>query len=334
MHRQALAVVAILGWAVAVQGQMKGTVAPAFSDKPEPPPEKFARGLAHHDFLYAGESHDRKLFVVRKGKIAWSWSDTDDKGEISDAVMLSSGNILFTRQFGISEVTPDKTVVWSYNAPEGTEVHTAVPIGKDRVLYIQNGEVAVVRVVNTATNTTEKEFRLKTKLPASTHGQFRHARLTANGTLLVAHMDLDKVVEYDTDGNELWSFPADRPWGVTPLANGNVLITDSKGVREITRRGDTAWSWTPADAPGYTFANLQQAWRLPNGNTVINNWVNEWDADPKDIVGTVQAIEVTPAKRVVWVLNSWTDPENLGPATTFQFLDGTPAEDVHFGDVK
>jgi hypothetical protein len=334
MHRQALAVLAVLGLAGGIQGQIKGKVAPAFPDNPAPPVEKLATGLARHDFLYAGESHDRNLFVVRKGKIAWSWSDSGDKGEISDAVMLSNGNILFTRQFGISEVAPEKVVVWKYDAPQGTEVHTAVPIGKDRVLYIQNGDFPVVRVVNITTNATEKEFRLKTRLPASTHGQFRHARLTPQGTLLVAHMDLDKVVEYDTDGNELWSFPADRPWGATPLANGNVLITDSKGVREITRRGDTAWSWTPADAPGYTFAHLQQAWRLPNGNTVINNWVNEWDTDPKDIVGTVQAIEVTPAKRVVWVLNSWTGQENLGPATTFQFLDGTSAEDVHFGEIK
>jgi hypothetical protein len=67
---------------------------------------------------------------------------------------------------------------------------------------------------------------------------------------------------------------------------------------------------------------------------VINNWVNEWEGDPKDLVGTLQAIEVTPAKRVVWELKSWTDPEKLGPATTFQFLDGPVAEDVHFGDFK
>jgi hypothetical protein len=336
MRLKTVIILAFLGISAGAQAQvqMKGKVGPAFSATPEPPTKRLATGLAAHDFLYAGESHDRNLFVVRGGKIAWSYSDPDGKGEISDAVMLSNGNILFAHQFGISEVTPDKTVVWSYNAPEGTEVHTAVPIGKDHVLYIQNGDVAVVRVVNMTTNATEKEFKLKTKLPASTHGQFRHARLTPQGTLMVAHMDLDKVVEYDTDGNELWSFPADRPWSVTPLANGNVLIADSKGVREITRRGDTAWSWTPADAPEYTFANLQQAWRLPNGNTVINNWVNEWEGDPKDLVGTLQAIEVTPAKRVVWELKSWTDPEKLGPATTFQFLDGPVAEDVHFGDFK
>ncbi|MGA9672565.1 MAG: PQQ-binding-like beta-propeller repeat protein [Terracidiphilus sp.] len=337
MKLESMILVAVLAVSGGVHAQVKpkGQVGPAFQEAPPPTKaQKLAEGLAAHDFLYAGEALERNLYVVRGGKVAWSFNDADEKGEISDAVMESNGNILFSHQFGISEVAPQKIVVWHYDAPAGTEVHTAIPIGKDRVLYVQNGDVAVVRVIEKATGATVKEFNLKTKLPPSVHGQFRHVRLTAQGTLLVAHMDLNKVVEYDTDGNELWSFPADKPWGVTPLTNGNVLITDSKGVREITRRGDTAWSWTPADTPEYAFANLQQAWRLPNGNTVINNWVNEWEADPKDVTGTVQAIEVTPAKKVVWVLNSWKDAENLGPATTFQFLDGTAAEDVHFGDIK
>ncbi len=71
---------------------------------------------------------------------------------------------------------------------------------------------------------------------------------------MVAHMDLGKVVEYDSNGHELWSFPGPSVWSADPLANGNVLITDRIGVREVTRRGDTVWSWTPADAPGYKFA--------------------------------------------------------------------------------
>jgi hypothetical protein len=284
--------------------------------------------------MYAGESHQRNIYIVRGGQITWSFSDPAGKGEISDAVMLSNGNILFTHQVGVTEITPAKKVVWNYDAPPGHEVHTAVPIGNDRVLYIQNGDPALVRVVNIVTGAIEKEFQLKTMQPPSTHAQFRHARLTAQGTLLVAHMDLNKVVEYNSNGDELWSFPADRPWGVTPLANGNVLITDSKGVREVTRRGDTAWSWSPADAPACKFASLQQAWRLPNGNTVINNWVNEWSTVPADIAGTLQAIEVTPEKQVVWSLASWTEPNNLGPATTIQFLDAPPAENVHFGEFK
>jgi hypothetical protein len=105
-------------------------------------------GLAQHDFMYAGESHDRKIFIVRQGKIGWSYDDPLGKGEISDAVMLSNGNILFAHQFGVTEITPEKKVVWNYEPPPGHEVHTAVPIGKDRVLFIQNGDPAVVRVVN------------------------------------------------------------------------------------------------------------------------------------------------------------------------------------------
>jgi hypothetical protein len=293
------------------------------------------KGLAQHDFLYAGESHDRKIFIVREGKIIWSHEDPTGKGEISDAVMLSNGDVLFTHQFGVTEISPEKKVIWNYDAPPGHEVHTAVPIGKERVLYIQNGDPALLRVVNIATNTIEKEMTLRAKRPASTHGQFRHARLTDRGTLLVAHMDLNKVVEYDSDGNELWSFPGVNPWGVTPLLNGNVLITDRQGVREITRRGDSVWSFNPSDVPAFPFASLQQAWRLPNGNTVINNWINEWTQSEENKPGGIQAIEVTPEKKVVWALQSWTSPASLGPATTFQFLDAPlAAEDVHFGPIR
>jgi outer membrane protein assembly factor BamB len=310
------------------QGTVTANQALSFSTLP-------GKGLAQHDFLYAGESHDRQIFIVRRGKIVWSYNDSAGKGEVSDAVMLSNGNVLFTHQFGVTEISPEKKVIWNYDAPAVNEIHTAVPIGKDRVLYIQNGDPALLRVVNIATNTIEKEITLAVKHPSNTHGQFRHARLTDRGTLMVAHMDLNKVVEYDSDGNELWSFPAATPWGVTPLSNGNVLITDREGAREITRRGDCAWSFRPSDVHGYPFASLQQAWRLPNGNTVINNWVNEWTKSELNEPGGIQAIEVTPDKKVVWALRSWTPPVDLGPATTIQFLDvPSAAEDVHFGPIR
>ncbi|MCU1321613.1 MAG: hypothetical protein JWM43_1262 [Acidobacteriaceae bacterium] len=297
-------------------------------------------GIAQHDFLYAGESHDRKIFIVRKGKVVWTYDDPSGKGEISDAIMLSNGNILFAHQFGVKLIAPDKRILWRYDPPPAHEVHTAVPIGKDRVLYIQNGDPTVLRVVNITTDTIEKEFSLPTKQPVSVHGQFRHARLTSQGTLLVAHMDLNKVVEYDSSGKELWSFPAPRAWGVEPLASGNILITDRLGVREVNRRGDSIWSWSPADTPAYHFNNLQLATRLPNGNTLINNWVNEWDKPPvgqtaNDHSQTIQAIELGPQKQTVWILRQWAPPANLGPATTIQLLDQPSApENVRFGTIQ
>jgi len=44
---------------------------------------------------------------------------------------------------------------------------------------------------------------------------------------------------------------------------------------------------------------------------------------------------VTPDKKVVWALSSWREPQNLGPATTLQFLDqpGAP-ENVSFGVIR
>ena len=41
---------------------------------------------------------------------------------------------------------------------------------------------------------------------------------------------------------------------------------------------------------------------------------------PDAATAEVQAIEVTPDKKVVWALRSWEAPTDLGPATTIQVL--------------
>jgi outer membrane protein assembly factor BamB len=292
------------------------------------------KGLAEHDFLYAGESKNRRVFIVRKGRVVWSYDDPAGRGEISDAVLLSDGSLLLAHQYAVKLISPEKKVLWNLDAPKGTEIHTAMPIGHEHVLYVQNGDPAKVRVVNITTGETKKEFPLPVGNPKNTHGQFRHARLTGSGTLLVAHMDLNKVCEYNADGKEVWSFPCDGPWGATPLKNGNTLIVDRRGIREVTHRGETVAAFMREDAQPYKLGSLQLAWRLPNGNTLINNWVNEWSGPIDRTNPPVQAVELTPDKQVVWVLRSWVEPD-LGPATTIQILDQPEApENVSFGDIR
>ena len=308
---------------------------PAPAERPPPAPATLpGNGLAGHDFFYAGEAKDRRAFIVKGGKVVWSYDDPSGRGEISDAALLSNGNVLLAHQFAVALISPEKKVLWRYEVPPGAEVHTAIPIGQTRILFLQNGDPALLKVVNIVTNETEKEMPFPVGKARSVHGQLRHARLTPAGTLLVAHMDMGKVCEYDANLKELWSFPATGPWGATPLKNGNVLIVDRPGIREVTRRGDVVWSFNKDELPGYTLTNLQLAWRLPNSNTLLNNWKNEWqkNSDPHNLA--VQAIELTPDKKVVWALRSWDEP-NLGPATTIQILDEPDAlEDVHFGDIK
>ena len=64
--------------------------------------------MAQHDFLYAGESKNRRAFIVRKGEVVWTYDDPAGKGEISDAVLLSNGNLLIAQQSVVKLILPEK----------------------------------------------------------------------------------------------------------------------------------------------------------------------------------------------------------------------------------
>ncbi|WP_193213701.1 PQQ-binding-like beta-propeller repeat protein [Luteolibacter marinus] len=291
--------------------------------------------LAGHDFFYAGEAKTQDLYIVRKGEIVWSHHNPGSRGEISDAVLLSNGNVLYAHQYGITLMDAGKKVLWRYETPEGCETHTARPIGTERVVFLENGRKPRCVVVNVKTGKTEREFPLEVGNPQGVHGQFRHAELTTAGTLLVAHMDHGKVAEYDEHGKELWSVAFPGPWSASRLPDGNTLITATKLIREVDPAGKTVWECTPADLPGLDIRSFQISTRLPNGSTLINNWVNSWSEslDPDKV--PEQAYEITPDKKVVWKLDAWKEPANLGPSTTIQLLDKPDAPEArHFGGFR
>jgi hypothetical protein len=286
-------------------------------------------GLKQHSFLYAGEWDFRKpkaqsMFLVRDGKVVWQYSipmrtQSQSVQEFDDVTRLSNGNIVFACMSGAGIITPEKNLIWVFNCPEGAETHSCQPIGKDSVLLVLNANPAKVLIINTATNTILKEILIPTTT-INTHGQFRHVRITQNGTIMVPLLSENKVVEYTLDGKEIWSVNAKSPWSAIRLHNGNTLISGdhSNYTREVNMKGETVWELTQSDVPFKLFNN-QTANRLANGNTVISNWcagnnkTEEW-------AGTVQVFEVTPDKKVVWALSSWSNPD-LGPSTYIQLLD-------------
>ncbi len=320
----ALAVLVSLSYA-----QMPNSASAPASDTPAPAVLP-GHGAAEHPFLYAGEWDTRKpqeqsIFIVRGGKIVWQYSmplKTESGGnqEFDDATQLPNGNIIFSRMSGAGMVSPDKKLLWHYDAPAGTEIHSAQAIGNDRVLIMRNGNPAEAMMINTATGAIEKEIPIPTTVHG-THGQFRHIRMTKSGTLLVPHLSEGKVVEYDQTGRVVWSVAAKSPWQAIRLKDGNTLIAGdaSQYAREVNPKGDTVWEFTQADAPGYKLGNFQTADRLANGHTIITCWVAE-DNDTSHWTGTVQVLEVTRDKQIVWALSSWKDPD-LGPATSIQLLD-------------
>jgi hypothetical protein len=288
------------------------------------------KGLLQHDFLCTGEADSRRpvftLYLIHKGKLVWSYdiNNKDSLGvqqELGDATMRANGNIVFGRKAGATEVTPEKKIVWNYDAPKGTEIHSVEPIGADKVLMTINGVPARVLLINVKTGKIENELTLPTGKP-SPHLQFRRVRMTPEGNILAAHLDSNIVEEYTTGGKLLWSVKASPPWGATRLKNGNTLLTTNKGVyiSEVNKKGEVVWDIKQSDIPNIRLYQLQTAVRLKNGNTVFSNWSHNGIKDPADWPKSVQFIEVTPEKKVVWALSQWNNPD-IGLASSIQILD-------------
>ena len=114
--------------------------------------------LARHDFFYAGQSKQRRMFIVKDGQIVWSYDDQLKRGEISDAILLSDGHIMVAHQYGVAEMDNEGKTLWSYAAPEGTEIHTLQPIGQTHVVFVQNGRPAKAVVMEVPACRIVKEF--------------------------------------------------------------------------------------------------------------------------------------------------------------------------------
>lgn len=278
-------------------------------------------GLAQHPMLYVGENCNR-MSLIKDGKVIWTYS-TGKGWEYDDVWMLSNGNVLFSRMQYVALITPDKKVLWRYDCDTSrgarhTEVHTCQPIGLDKVMFVLNGLTPKLFVVNTKTGKVEVEHEIPYSQPADPngiHGQFRRARVTAQGTYLLSFLSMKQVVEYDKNFKEIWRYDIPSPWAALRLKNGNTLITDEKDwlTREVNTKGETVWEFNcKTDLPAeYQFTSAPQSCtRLANGNTIFTSRGQSGKGP--------QLIEVTPDKKVVWVLHDW---KSIGDATAVQILD-------------
>lgn len=317
LRRVALAAAALAAAPLA-RPQPGGPASPPYAPAALP-----GRGLGQHPFFYAGESGPANpaptLYVIRGGRAAWSYTipPRDAAGQaqrIGDATLLSSGNVIFACGTGAALVSPGRQVLWSYQAPKGSEVNVIQPLGLGRAMLIEQGTPPRMMLIDLVRAAIIRQFGLPP-------GRIGGARITTQDTLVVARPDADQVAEYDLEGRRLWSVSVPSPWAAVRLRNGDTLVSSARGfVREVDPSGGTVWQFGQGDAPAIRIFSLRQAERLANGDTVIANWCAGALPDPGQRGTSVQVLEVTPAKKVVWALRSWDHPD-LGPATGIQLLD-------------
>lgn len=124
---------------------------------------------------------------------------------------------------------------------------------------------------------------------------------------------MNQVIEYDRHFKIVWAYEVRSPWAALRLKNGNTLITNEQDVKtlEVTPDKKIVWEIHPSELPKpYRYENSQSATRLSNGNTILCSRGGRHQGP--------QLVEVTPDKKVVWVLWDWI---HFGPATAVQILD-------------
>ena len=265
-----------------------------------------------HRFACADYTQGKVFIIDASGNVEWSY----DAPHANDLWALPNGNLLFNTGNGVAEVTRDRRVVFSYRSASEVYACQRLENGDTFVGECNAGRLLEVdragRIV--------KEIRLLADGKDGGHAYMRNARVLANGHYLVCHYGGGAVREYDAQGKPVWEAAAPGgPHSAVRLANGNTLIAsaDSGGVApavfEVTPAGKIAWSVSGKELPGIDLKFMAGLERLPNGNTVMCNWLGHGSFGKAPHV-----IEVTRDKKVVWVFG---DHPSIRTVSSIYLLD-------------
>ena len=302
-------------------------------------------GFVSKSSIAADSAKPRRILAADKnvvaivddsGKVLWQF---ENGAEAHDLHLLANGNVLLPgSRTKVVEVTPDKKVVWSYDAKprdgyDGrVEVHAFQPLQDGRVMVAESGNRRIVEV--------DREGRIAFEMPLTVdnphpHRDTRMVRRLHHGGYLVCHEADATVREYDRSGKVLWSYALDlggRPrsdghgpeghgvevYGAVRLANGNTLIGggNNNRVLEVNPAGKVVWSIDQKELPGITLAWVTTVTRLPDGNTIVGN-CHAGKGQP-------QLFEVTPDKKVMWIFENFeTFGNGLAASQVLDLPDGT-----------
>jgi hypothetical protein len=276
----------------------------------EPTPAPVQTGTGHP--FVATDYTQGKVFIVNKeGQIEWDYP----AASCNDLWVLAGSNLLFNTGHGVKEVTREKKVVFQYDSKSEIYACQRLANGNTFIGECNSGRLLEVR----PDLTLAAEIRLLPEGKDGGHSYIRNARRLANGNYLVCHYGEQWVREYDPQGKTVREIEAKGgPHSAIRLANGNTLIAcgDRPGgsrVFEADPQGAVAWQVADKDLPGISFKFMTGFQRLPNGNTVMSNWLGHGQFGKAPHV-----IEVTRDKQVVW---TFADHQHFRTISSILLLD-------------
>ncbi len=264
-----------------------------------------------HEFVCTDYTQGKVFIVNAEGKAEWEYPAEN----CNDVWILENENLLVNTGHGVKEVTRDKKVVFSFESKSEIYACQRLENGNTFIGECNSGRLLEV----SPKGEIVKEIKLLPDGKDGGHAYMRNARKLENGNYLVAHYGEDVVREYNGEGKLLREISAPGgPHSVVRLKNGNTLIAcaDHPGgpqIIEVDAAGKIVWQVKGDELPGISLKFLTGFQRLPNGNTVITNWLGH------DNFGKApHIIEITPDKKVVWTFE---DHTTMKTVSSIQLID-------------
>lgn len=258
-----------------------------------PPPD--STPSITHAVACTDYTQGKVVLLDPSGQVTWEYQTRS----CNDLWVLPNGNLLFNTGHGVREVTRQQTVVFDYSSPSEIYACQRLPNGNTFVGECNSGRLLEIE----PSGRVAHEVRLLPEGRDGGHLFMRNARVLPNGHFLVTHYGEQVVREYRRDGTTVATLQArGGPHSAVRLPNGNTVVTcgDLPGgsrVFEADPAGTVVWEVRDGDLPGIPLKFLAGLHRLPNGNTVVANWLGHGQ------FGTApHLVEITPGKRVVWTL--------------------------------
>lgn len=279
----------------------------------DPVPEPATQSGTPHRFLCADYIAGRVALVEKDGSVTWS----HPAPSCNDVWALPGGTFLFGTGHGVKEVDLSGKTLFEYTSK--SEIYACQRLANGNTFI---GECNAGRLLEVdPKGAVVWELRLLPEGADGGHGFIRNARRLPNGNILVSHYGKGAVREYDPAGKVVLDVPV--PGGVhscTRLPDGHTLIAvadlnpgqQSPRVIEVDAAGKTVWEITSKDI-GIELFFMTGLQRLPNGNTVITNWLGHGNFGKAPHV-----IEVTRDKRVAW---TYADHKAFRTISSIQVLD-------------